>query len=54
MLDGFPDKSAYALCTFTLCWSPSEEPIVFVGKTDVSSFIFLLTFEGKNRSSKRS
>jgi len=34
LLHGFEDKSAYALCTFSLCWAPGEEPIVFVGKTD--------------------
>lgn len=34
MLAGFDDKSAYALCTFSLCVSPKDEPILFRGKTD--------------------
>ena len=35
MLAGFDDKSAYALCTFSLCVSSKDEPILFRGKTDV-------------------
>jgi inosine triphosphate pyrophosphatase len=34
MLSGFEDKSAYALCTFSFCAGPGEEPVVFAGKTD--------------------
>jgi len=30
----YEDKSAYALCTFSLAWNAEEEPIVFVGKTN--------------------
>jgi len=33
MLDGFEDKSAYALCTFALSKGPGHEPIIFDGKT---------------------
>jgi inosine triphosphate pyrophosphatase len=32
MLAGFEDKSAYALCTFSFCRSPADEPVTFVGK----------------------
>lgn len=35
MLDGFDDRSAYALCTFAYCEGPGHEPIVFEGKTPV-------------------
>eukprot|EP01114_Cavostelium_apophysatum_P009271 TRINITY_DN22371_c0_g1_i1.p1 TRINITY_DN22371_c0_g1~~TRINITY_DN22371_c0_g1_i1.p1 ORF type:complete len:213 (-),score=17.16 TRINITY_DN22371_c0_g1_i1:22-612(-) len=34
MLVGFEDKSAYALCTFSLSWGNEEEPIVFIGRTE--------------------
>uniref|UniRef100_A0A7S0G3M7 Inosine triphosphate pyrophosphatase n=1 Tax=Rhodosorus marinus TaxID=101924 RepID=A0A7S0G3M7_9RHOD len=34
ILDGFEDKSAFALCTFAFCSSPDQEPIIFAGKTD--------------------
>ncbi|KAG2230605.1 hypothetical protein INT48_009595 [Thamnidium elegans] len=33
MLDGFDDRSAYALCTFGYCEGPGHEPIIFEGKT---------------------
>lgn len=35
MLDGFDDRSAYALCTFAYCEGPGHEPIIFEGKTHV-------------------
>jgi len=34
LLYGFEDKSAFALCTFSLSWGPGHDPIVFSGKTD--------------------
>ncbi|KYQ89690.1 inosine triphosphate pyrophosphatase [Tieghemostelium lacteum] len=34
LLDGFPDKTGYALCNFAYCEGPGHEPIVFVGRTD--------------------
>mgnify|MGYP001046256196 CR=1 FL=1 len=34
MLAGFEDKSAYALCTFSLCYGPGEEVLLFRGTTD--------------------
>lgn len=44
MLDGFDDRSAYALCTFAYCEGPGHEPIVFEGKTPVSlCFLHLLS-----------
>eukprot|EP00123_Amoebidium_parasiticum_P013578 comp22039_c0_seq1/m.32005 comp22039_c0_seq1/g.32005 ORF comp22039_c0_seq1/g.32005 comp22039_c0_seq1/m.32005 type:complete len:193 (-) comp22039_c0_seq1:470-1048(-) len=33
LLAAYPDKSAYALCTFAYCEGPGHEPIVFAGKT---------------------
>lgn len=42
MLDGFEDKSAYALCTFALSNGPGHEPIIFDGKTPVSAVTFQL------------
>ena len=33
LLAAYPDKSAYAQCVFSLCLSPTEAPIVFVGRT---------------------
>ena len=33
MLSGFPDKGAFALCTFGFC-APGQEPILFEGATD--------------------
>ncbi|KAJ1679993.1 nucleoside triphosphate pyrophosphohydrolase ham1 [Spiromyces aspiralis] len=33
MLDGFSDKSGYALCTFAYCAGPGHDPILFEGKT---------------------
>lgn len=38
MLDSFEDKSAYALCVFSLCLGPGHEPITFEGKTEVKTF----------------
>lgn len=37
LLAGFEDKSAQAVCTFAYCEGPGKEPIVFQGRTDVSS-----------------
>ena len=39
MLDGFDDRSAYALCTFAYCEGPGHEPIVFEGRTPVSKIM---------------
>ena len=36
MLEGFPDKSAQAICTFAYSGGPSHAPIVFQGRTLVS------------------
>ncbi|EIN11017.1 Ham1-like protein [Punctularia strigosozonata HHB-11173 SS5] len=34
LLDGFPTRSAHALCTFAYCAGPGSEPVLFEGKTD--------------------
>jgi len=34
LLEGFPTKSAWALCTFAYCAGPGFEPILFEGRTD--------------------
>jgi len=34
MLDGFEDKSAYALCTFAYSAGKGEKPIIFSGRTE--------------------
>ncbi|GJJ74391.1 inosine triphosphate pyrophosphatase [Entomortierella parvispora] len=34
MLDGFDDRSAFALCTFALSEGPGTEPILFEGRND--------------------
>ncbi|KAJ3021584.1 UNVERIFIED_CONTAM: hypothetical protein HDU68_009551 [Siphonaria sp. JEL0065] len=34
MLDGFSDRSGYALCTFAYCEGPGKEVHIFEGKTD--------------------
>lgn len=33
MLDGFDNRSAYAVCTFAYCAGPGQEVHVFEGKT---------------------
>ena len=35
LLKAYEDKSAYAMCIFSLALGPEEEPITFVGKTPV-------------------
>ncbi|KAI0273160.1 Ham1-like protein [Russula aff. rugulosa BPL654] len=34
MLDGFPTRAAWALCTFAYSAGPGTEPILFEGRTD--------------------
>jgi len=34
LLEGFPTKDAYALCTFAFCPGPGQEPILFEGRTE--------------------
>ena len=38
LLVAYPDKSAQAVCTFAYSEGPGHEPIIFQGRTDVSSF----------------
>lgn len=40
LLAGFEDKSAQAVCTFAYCEGPGKEPIVFQGRTEVSSLSY--------------
>lgn len=35
LLIAYEDKSAFAMCIFSLALGPEEEPITFVGKTAV-------------------
>ena len=35
LLKAYEDKSAYAMCIFSLALGPEDEPITFVGKTPV-------------------
>jgi inosine triphosphate pyrophosphatase len=44
MLEGFEDKSAYALCTFGFMESEDSEPILFEGRTGI--FVLIKT-DGK-------
>jgi len=34
MLDGFPTRGAWALCTFAYSAGPGTEPLLFEGRTD--------------------
>ena len=34
MLDGFPTRAAWALCTFAYSAGPGIEPVLFEGRTD--------------------
>lgn len=34
LLQGFPTKEAWALCTFAYCSGPGAEPILFEGRTE--------------------
>jgi len=59
LLAAFPDKSAQAVCTFAYCAGPGHEPIIFQGRTDVSSFSatsceLFQQFKGQDSTSKRS
>lgn len=42
MLMAYDDKSAYALCVFSLALGPNVEPITFVGKTPVFFISFTM------------
>jgi len=37
MLDGFDDRSAYALCTFGFTTGPNDKVILFEGRTEVTT-----------------
>lgn len=39
LLMAYEDKSAYALCVFSLALGPNEEPLTFLGKTPVCFLI---------------
>lgn len=39
LLMAYEDKSAYALCIFSLSLGPNAEPIAFLGKTPVIFFL---------------
>ena len=40
LLKAYEDKSAFAMCIFSLALGPGEEPITFVGKTAVRCHFF--------------
>ncbi len=42
MLDGFEDKTGYALCVIAYMDAELKDPICFVGKTDVNFIYFYL------------
>jgi inosine triphosphate pyrophosphatase len=42
MLAGFDDKSAQAICTFAYCEGPDHEPLIFQGRTHVSTVLLIL------------
>lgn len=44
LLAGFPDKSAQAVCTFAYCEGPGHEPVIFQGRTNVSSLCHIWQF----------
>lgn len=52
MLDGFSDRTAYALCTFAYFDPESKKPILFEGKTDVIFYLYfnLIHFIENNKS----
>lgn len=39
MLKAYEDKSAYALCVFSLALGPNGDPVTFLGKTPVCSLL---------------
>ena len=44
LLKAYEDKSAFAMCIFSLALGPGEEPITFVGKTAVRCHFLFLEF----------
>lgn len=38
MIDAFPDKTGYALCTFAYCAGPGQDVHVFEGKTEGTNY----------------
>ncbi|MGL5934388.1 MAG: non-canonical purine NTP pyrophosphatase [Cetobacterium sp.] len=34
LLNGYADKSAYAICNYAYCTGPDSDPIIFEGRTD--------------------
>jgi hypothetical protein len=43
IIAAYPDKSAYALCTFSFSWGGDSQPIVFAGRTEVPLLQIALT-----------
>lgn len=44
ILKAYDDKSAYAMCVFSLALGPNVEPVIFVGKTQVCHTTMPLCF----------
>jgi hypothetical protein len=49
LLKAYEDKSAYAMCIFSLALGAGEEPITFVGKTPVRYHILVMEFSSDFR-----
>lgn len=47
LLMAYTDKSAYALCVFSLALGPTMEPITFLGKTPVWLWFPIVLFSQK-------
>jgi len=45
LLNAYEDKSARAVCTFAYCKGPGQEPLLFEGRVNVSSFYDLFDCE---------
>lgn len=49
MLDGFDDRSAFAMCTFAFATS-ADDPVLFCGKTEVYYLIMKRKKERKGNN----
>lgn len=47
LINAYEDKSAFAMCIFSLALGPGEEPITFVGRTEVICYFLLMEFSAE-------